>query len=144
MKACINVLGLYASAYFDMGSLMKVLEISWAKPMDMQCILPFEGGVYLIMAGFASIGHLRGAEGLRELLFESDVSAVGSVKQNLSGKSILNYVMWLFILCLFLNMLWVGPQCVFVAVPGHTHLLLNLHFLYSSWKLCSKINKNFL
>ena len=62
---------------------MKALEISWAKPMDMQCIFPFESG----MAGFASIGHLCGEAGLREQLFESDVSAVGSVKQNLSGKS---------------------------------------------------------
>ena len=49
-----------------------------------------------IMAGFASIGHLRGEAGLRELLFESNVSAVGSVKQNLSGKSFLDFVMWLF------------------------------------------------
>ena len=48
------------------------------------------------MVGFASVGHLHGEAGLRELLFESDVSAVGSVKQNLSGKSFLNFVMWLF------------------------------------------------
>ena len=101
----------------------------------MQCIFPFEGGMHLLMAGFASIGHLRGEAGLGELLFESDVSAVGSVKQNLSGKSFFNVV--------FLTMLLVGLQCVFVAVPGHTHLLLNLHFLYSSWKWCSKNNKTF-
>ena len=97
MKACINVLGqIYASAYFAMGLLMKALDISWAKPMDMQCMFPFEGGMHLLLAGFASIGHLRGEAGLRELLFESDVSAVGSVKQNLYGKSFLNFVMWLF------------------------------------------------
>ena len=79
-----------------MGLLMKALEISWAKPMDMQCIFPFEGRMHLSMAGFASTGHLRGEAELRELLFESDVSAVGSVKQNLSGNSFLKFVMWLF------------------------------------------------
>ena len=65
---------------------MKTLEITWNKPMDMQCKFPCEGGMHLLVAGFASIGYLHGKVGLRELLFESDVSAVGSVKQNLSGK----------------------------------------------------------
>ena len=26
------------------------------------------------------------------------------------------------VLCLFLTVLWVGVQCVIVALPGHTHL----------------------
>ena len=65
---------------------MKALEITLTKPMDMQYKFPCEGGMHLLMAGFASIGYLHGKAGLRELLFESDVSAVGSVKQNLSGK----------------------------------------------------------
>ena len=38
------------------------------------------------MAGTARIGYLLGKAGLRELSYESDISAVGSVKQNLSGK----------------------------------------------------------
>ena len=41
---------------------------------------------YLLIAGFASIGYIHGEVGLRDLSFEFDVSAVGSVKQNLSGK----------------------------------------------------------
>ena len=69
-----------------MGLLMKALEITWAKPLDMQCKFPCEGGMHLLMAGFLSIEYLHGKVGLRELLFESDVSVVGSVKQNLSGK----------------------------------------------------------
>ena len=28
------------------------------------------------------------------------------------------------VLCLFLTVPWVGLQCVIVAFPGHTHLLL--------------------
>ena len=53
--------------------------------MDMQCKFPCEGGMHLLMAGFASIGYPYGKARLRELFFESDVSAVGSVKQSLSG-----------------------------------------------------------
>ena len=57
--------------------------------------------MYLLIAGFTSIGYLRGEAGLRELSFEFefdcgiscsysltvfDVSAVGSVKRKLIGK----------------------------------------------------------
>ena len=28
------------------------------------------------------------------------------------------------IMCLFLTVLWVGLQCMIVAFPGHTHLLI--------------------
>ena len=69
-----------------MGLLMKALELTLAKPMDMQCKFPCEGGIHLLMGGFASIGYLHGKAGLRELLFECDVSAFGSLKLNLSGK----------------------------------------------------------
>ena len=65
---------------------MKTLEITWAKHMDMQCIPPCKGGMHLLMSGFASIRHLHSERGLRKLSFESDVSAVGSLKQNMSGK----------------------------------------------------------
>ena len=37
------------------GLLMKALEVTSAKPMDMQCIFPCEGGMHLLMTGFASI-----------------------------------------------------------------------------------------
>ena len=30
----------------------------------------------------------------------------------------------LIVLCLFLTVSWVGMQCVIVALPGHTRLLL--------------------
>ena len=46
----------------------------------------------LIMLGFASIGYFRGQAGLRELSFESDVSTIDSVKQNLSGKECYHYL----------------------------------------------------
>ena len=101
----INVLvHIYTSAYFDMGLLMKALEITWAKPMYMQYIFPCGGGMYLLIAAFASIGYLHGEVALRELSFDFEfvivvfpvhtqltifyVSAVGSVKQKrkLSGK----------------------------------------------------------
>ena len=59
MQTCINVLvQIYTSAYFDMGLLMKALEITWAKPMYMQFIFPCGGGMHLLIAGFASIGYL--------------------------------------------------------------------------------------
>ena len=70
MQTCINVLVQnFTSAYFDMGLLMKALEITCAKPMYMQYIFPCGGGIHLI-AGFASIGYLHSEAGLRELSFE--------------------------------------------------------------------------
>ena len=68
---CINVLvHIYTSAYFDMGLLMKALEITWAKPMYMQYIFPCGGGMYLLIAGFESIGYVHGEAALRELSFD--------------------------------------------------------------------------
>ena len=59
MQTCINVLvPIYTSAYFDMGLLMKALEITLAKPMYIQYILSCGGGMHLLIAGFASIGYL--------------------------------------------------------------------------------------
>ena len=49
---------------------MNALETTWAKPMYMQCIFSSEGGMHLLIAGFASIGYLHGEAGLRELSFE--------------------------------------------------------------------------
>ena len=87
MKECINALGqMNAPVYFDMGLLTKALEITLAKLVDMQGIMPCEGGIHLLMAVFAGIGHLYDDAGLRELLFESDVFSVGSAQQILSGK----------------------------------------------------------
>ena len=63
MQTCINVLvQIFKSAYsyFDMGLLMKVLEITWAKPTHMQYIFPCGGAMHLLMEGFASIGYLHG------------------------------------------------------------------------------------
>ena len=30
------------------------------------------------------------------------------------------------VLCLFLNVSWVGLQCMIMALPGHNHLLFGL------------------
>ena len=71
---CINVLvQMYTSAYFDMGILMKALEITWTKPMYMQYIFPYGGGMYIRVAGFVSIGYLHGEAGLRELSFQFEL-----------------------------------------------------------------------
>ena len=51
---------IYTSAYFDMDLLMKALEITWAKPMYMQYIFPYGSGMYLLIAGYASITYLHG------------------------------------------------------------------------------------
>ena len=54
MQTCINVLvKIFTSAYFDMGLLMKALEITSAKPMYMQYIFPRGGGMHLLIAGFS-------------------------------------------------------------------------------------------
>ena len=56
MQTCINVLVLYTSAYFDMGLFTKTLEITLGKPTYMKYIFLCEGGMYLFITGFASIG----------------------------------------------------------------------------------------
>ena len=59
MQTSINVLvKIYTPAIFDMGLLIKALEITWAKPLYMQFIFPCGGGMHLLIAGFASIGYL--------------------------------------------------------------------------------------
>ena len=60
MQTCINVLVLYTSAYFDMGLFTKALEITWGKPMYMKYIFLCEGGMHLLITGFASNGYLHG------------------------------------------------------------------------------------
>ena len=42
--------------------------------------------MHLLMCVFTVIGFLYGDAGLRELLFESDVFALGSTQQFLTGK----------------------------------------------------------
>ena len=67
----INVLvQIFTSAYFNMGLLMKALEITWDKPMYMQYIFPCGVGMHLLIAGFASIQYLHGETGLGEFKFE--------------------------------------------------------------------------
>ena len=54
-----------------MGLFMKALEITWAKPMYILLhIFLCEGGMHLLITGFASIGYLHGKARLGELLFE--------------------------------------------------------------------------
>ena len=61
MQTCINVLvQIYTSAYFDIGLFTKALEIDWAKPMYMIYIFLCEGGMPLLITGFARIGYLHG------------------------------------------------------------------------------------
>ena len=71
MQTCINVLDqIYTSAYFDMGLFTKALKITWAKPMYMKYIFLCEGGMHLLITGFANIGYLHGKARLGELIFE--------------------------------------------------------------------------
>ena len=71
MQTCINVLvHIYTSTYFDKGLFTKALEITWAKPMYMNYIFLCEGGMHLLITGFASNGYLHGKARLGELSFE--------------------------------------------------------------------------
>ena len=47
-------------------------------------------------------------------------------------------------LCLFLTVLWVGLQCVIVAVPGRTHLLFKITFSIQFLKVVRQEQQNFL
>ena len=104
MQTCINILvQIYMSASF--GFIYEILEITWPKPMYMKYIFLCEGGMHLLMTGFASIGYLivrRDSENcLLNLSLSAvcdcgiswsyslicfDISAVDSVKRKLSRK----------------------------------------------------------
>ena len=56
-----------------MGLFTNALEITWAKPMYMIYIFLCEGGMHLLITGFASIGYLHGKARLRELSFEFEL-----------------------------------------------------------------------
>ena len=77
-----------------------------------------------------------------------DVFAFGSVKQNLPGKECSKlYELCheaVIMICLFLFVLWVGLQCVIVAVPGHTHLLFKLTFSLQFLQMVRQEQHNFL
>ena len=47
-------------------------------------------------------------------------------------------------ICLFLTVLWVGLQCVIVAVPGRTHLLFILTFSIQFLKMVRQKQQNSL
>ena len=71
MQTCINILAQnFTFPYFDLGLLMKAIEITLLISMYMQYIFPCGGGMHLLIAGFASIGYLHGEAELRELSFE--------------------------------------------------------------------------
>ena len=69
-----------------MGLLIKALEITWAKSVELQGVIPCEGDKHLLMCVFAATVYLYGDAGLCELLFESDVFVKGGVQQILTGK----------------------------------------------------------
>ena len=69
-----------------MGLLTKALEITWAKSVELQGVIPCDGDMHLLMGVFAATVYLYGDAGLRELLFEWDVFVKGGVQQILTGK----------------------------------------------------------
>ena len=86
-KEVINLLGhTHAPIVFDMGLLTKALEVTWSCPDELQGVIPCEGGMHLLMSVFAGIGCIYGDAGLRQLLHESGVFAMGTVQQMLTGK----------------------------------------------------------
>lgn len=86
-KEAVNYLGQkHVPVFFDLGLLTKAYEITWARPEDLEGIIPCEGGMHLLMSIFSAIGYLYGDAGLKQLLHESGVYAAGSVQQMLTGK----------------------------------------------------------
>ena len=62
------------------------MEITWAKSVELQGVIPCEEDMYFLMCVFAATVYLYGDAGLRELLFESDVFAKGGVQRILTGR----------------------------------------------------------
>ena len=71
---------------FDMGLLTKALEITWSQPDLLAGVHPCEGGMHLLMAVMAAIGHLYGDAGLFHLLHDSGSFGPGAAQEILSGR----------------------------------------------------------
>ena len=69
-----------------MGLLTKASGITWAKSVELQGVIPYEGDMHLLMCVFAATIYLYGDAGLRELMFESDAFVKVGVQQILTGK----------------------------------------------------------
>ena len=96
MQTCINVLvQIYTSAYFDMGLYTKALEITWAKPIYMKYIFLCNGGMHLLITGFASIGYLHGKARLGVLSFEFEF-----VCSSFEFEFVCSLLLWYFLVIL--------------------------------------------
>ena len=71
-----------------MGLLTKALEVTWARPDELACVIPCEGGMHLLMSVLSAIGYMYGDAGLKQLLHESGVFAAGSVQKMMSGENV--------------------------------------------------------
>ena len=63
---CLHLLGLFT----------KALEITWAKPMYIKYIFLCEGGMHLLITGFASIGYLMVRQDSEKCHLNLSLSAV--------------------------------------------------------------------
>jgi hypothetical protein len=74
MKEAINSLGQqHVPIYFNVGLLTKAYELAWARPDDLEGIIPCEGRMHLLISVFSAIGYLYEDAGLKQLLHESGV-----------------------------------------------------------------------
>ncbi len=71
---------------FDMGLLTKALEITWAKPQQLEEVIPIEEGMHLLMSLFSDIGYLYGDAGLKQLFKEANIFAPNTVNNIMNGK----------------------------------------------------------
>ena len=87
IKESINNLGQeHIPILFDIGMLMKALEITWAHLEDLSGVILCDGGMHPVICTVSGIGHLYGDAGLRSLMSESEDFAALSVHKILTGK----------------------------------------------------------
>ena len=87
LKYSVNALGQkHVPVFFDMGLMMKALEVKWAHPKELDGVILCDGGMHFVMCVISAIGYLYGDAGLKKLLHESGVFAAGSVAKMLAGK----------------------------------------------------------
>ena len=102
-KEIANHLGFdHSPIVFDMGLLGKALEITWASD-DLEGVIPFEGGMHLIMSIISGIGYVYGDAGLELMLHQSGVFAASTAHHMLTGK---DFDRALYGLKLFDEVLW--------------------------------------
>ena len=132
LQEIVNSLGYqHFTIYFDLSYLSKALEVVWSHLDGFNRVIHCMGGM-LLMSVIATVGHIYGDSGIRNLLHESGLNACGTTHHMLAGKDfdrgvtglkLVDEVLHTLVLQSFLQ--WCsenGRQCCMYCICNSVHV----------------------